>query len=42
MIAHSFPADRDRADPAVQTEKCLTVFDPQNIIRCIQDLCDFI
>ena len=42
MITHSFPADGNRADLAVQAEKCLAVFDSQNIIRCIQDLCNFI
>ena len=42
MVPHSFPADGNRADRAVQTEKCLAVFDSQNIIRCIQDLCNFI
>ena len=38
MIAHSFPADRDRADPAVQTEKCLAVFDPQNVVGRLQQI----
>ena len=42
MIPHSFPADGNRADLAVQAEKCLAVFDSQDIIWCIQDLCDFI
>ena len=42
MIPHSFPADGNRADPAVQAKKCLAVFYPQNIIWRIQNLCNFI